>query len=433
MRASVLPWLEARLGKAIVYVAGKDPLEERGGHSTYVRAHARAAIRAGFEPHLFCASCNNGQVRTDYGVVHRVLSPLRFLPQRSGTAFRTHTVVWHAPLIARRVTQFLGARPGPHLVHGFGVWGSAAVDAARRLRREGVAAVPIVSAYTYTAHEVAGRFRGHHRIHGTVSRLQTAIELVWIRCAVVHHERRACRGATLVAINYKSVRSLLEASYGTGITFRKMAYGPETAFDHESPKKAASVPDAVAALAPSTAPLIVSVSRHDARKGVDVLLRALARLLAAGVRFRACLVGGGPLLAAHRALAKSLGLNGTVSVTGLVPDAYTYLRYADVFALPSLEEGSGSLSLLEALQAGVAAVASAVDGISEDVIDGRSAILVPPGEERALAAALARAVQDRVLRDDLAREGRATFEARFSAAAFSASLSEVYRELGFMP
>ena len=186
-------------------------------------------------------------------------------------------------------------------------------------------------------------------------------------------------------------------------------------------------------MAPSTAPLIVSVSRHDARKGVDVLLRALARLLAAGERFRACLVGGGPLLAAHRALAKSLGLNGTVSVTGLVPDAYTYLRYADVFALPSLEEGSGSLSLLEALQAGVAAVASAVDGISEDVIDGRSAILVPPGEERALAAALARAVQDRVLRDDLAREGRATFEARFSAAAFSASLSEVYRELGFMP
>src|SRR5438876_429137 len=41
MRASVLPWLEARLGKAIVYVAGKDPLEERGGHSTYVRAQAR--------------------------------------------------------------------------------------------------------------------------------------------------------------------------------------------------------------------------------------------------------------------------------------------------------------------------------------------------------------------------------------------------------
>jgi glycosyltransferase involved in cell wall biosynthesis len=260
-----------------------------------------------------------------------------------------------------------------------------------------------------------------------------AIELVWMRCAIVHHERRAYRGAARVTINYESVRSLLEARHGTGITFRKIPYAPETAFDDENLKKPPSVPDAVAALAPSTAPLIVSVSRHDARKGVDVLLRALARLLAAGVRFRACLVGGGPLLAAHRALAKSLGLNGTVSVTGRVQDAYMYLRCADVFALPSLEEGSGSLSLLEALQTGVPAVASAVDGISEDVVDGRSAILVPPGDEDALAAALERALQDRVLRDELARAARATFEARFSASAFSASLSEVYRELGFVP
>lgn len=416
-----------------IYVAGKDPLEERGGHSTYVRAHARAAIRAGFEPHLFCASYNNGQVQTDYGVVHRVLSPLRFLPQRSGTAFRTHTVVWHAPLIARRVTQFLASRPGPHLVHGFGVWGSAAVAAACRLGRQGVSAVPIVSAYTLIDHEVVAKLRGHRRIHGAISRLQTAVELAWMRHSVVHHERRAYCDARLVGINYDSVRWLLQSRLGNGIAFRRMAYAPETAFDHQSPGKAPVVPDAVAALAPSGAPLIVSVSRHDARKGVDVFLRALAQLLAAGVRFRACLVGGGPLLAAHRALATSLGLNGTVAVTGLVPDAYTYIRCADVFALPSLEEGSGSLSLLEALQAGVAPVASAVDGIPEDVIDGRSAILVSPGDERALAEALARAVQDTALRGHLSREARATFEARFSAAAFSASLSEVYGELGFVP
>jgi glycosyltransferase involved in cell wall biosynthesis len=421
------------LGKAIVYVAGKDPLEERGGHSTYVRAHARAAIRAGFEPHLFCASCHNGQVRTDYGVVHRVLSPLRFLPQRSGAGFRTHTVVWHVPLIARQVTQFLAARPGPHLVHGFGVWGSAAVTAARRLGRQGVSAVPIASAYTLVDHEVVAKLRGHRKVHGAISRLQTMLELSWARYSVIHHERWAYYGARLVGINYESVRWLLEASWGKGIAFRRMAYGPETAFDHESPEKTPIVPDALAALAPAGAPLIVSVSRHDARKGVDVLLRALARLLAAGVRFRACLVGGGPLLATHRALAKSLGLDGAVLVTGLVPDAYAYLRCADVFALPSLEEGSGSLSLLEALQAGVAPVASAIDGIPEDVTDGRSAILVPPGNEGALAAALARAVQNPVLRRDLAREARAAFDARFSASSFSASLSKVYGELGFVP
>jgi len=102
-----------------------------------------------------------------------------------------------------------------------------------------------------------------------------------------------------------------------------------------------------------------------------------------------------------------------------------------VFALPSLEEGSGSLSLLEALQAGVGVVASGVDGIPEDVTDGDSALLVSPGDAEGLAVALERVLTDPELRRRLARRARETFEARFSAGALADALKAVYAELGF--
>jgi len=136
------------LDNAVVFVAGKDPLEETGGgHSTLLRAHGRAALRAGFVPHLFGVGRSVGVVETDYGVVHRLRSPFWRLRQLPGVGFRTHMAVWHAPLISRSVERFVMAGPRPRLIHGFGVWGGAAVTASRRLGRRGIPIAPIVSAY----------------------------------------------------------------------------------------------------------------------------------------------------------------------------------------------------------------------------------------------------------------------------------------------
>ena len=75
----------------------------------------------------------------------------------------------------------------------------------------------------------------------------------------------------------------------------------------------ASIAEPIARLKPMPEPMaglsgprIVSVSRHDPRKGLHVLLQALSRLRVTGVDFSACLVSGGVLLAAHRQLASRL-------------------------------------------------------------------------------------------------------------------------------
>jgi len=423
--------------KEIVFMVGKSPLEETGGgHSSYVRAHARAAIRAGFRPHLFGVGESVEIAETEYGVVHQLRSPLKILPYPKGEAVPGATIPWHEPILTADVTQFLQNREGRHLLHGFGPWSGAAVIASRRLCRRGVEAVAVVSAYNSLEHEYQARRVGINRDHGRRSWFRAEVEYQWIKRVIGRYERRAYFGARVVLYNYESVRRILLDRFGPGMRFRKLPYCSEMAFTQAEIGRRADPPGSIAALDPNRghrgeAPLIVAVSRHDARKGVDVLLRALAKLRERGVAFRACLVGGGMLIERHRRLAERLNLNGTVAIEGVTPDAQVYLRHADIFVLPSLEEGSGSMALLEALQAGVAVVASNVDGIPEDVTDGDSALLVEPGDAAALGRALERLIENAALRERLARRAHETFVERFSAEAFTAALRVVYTDLGF--
>lgn len=419
------------MSKPILYIAGKDPLEELGGgHSSYVRAHARAALRLGFEPHLFCISRESGVRETEYGAVHRLRSPIR---HRAGGAHsvRVATAIWHMPLLAAGLARFFSANPAAQRIHGFGVWGSAGVAVGRRLRRVGRRLAIVSSAYTLLSHEHRGKLHGLNQVHGAVERLRAASEALWIRLAVTRHERRAYCGADIVLINHESVRRLLRAECGPVLRVRSIPFTSERAL--LAAPAPLDPPDALATLRPADAPLIVAVSRHDSRKGVDVLLRALAELRRAGVRYRACLVGGGRLLEAHRRLAGDLGLAETTAVTGFVDSASAYLDRADLFVLPSLEEGGGSLALIEAMQAGLPIVASKVDGIPEDVVDGESALLVEPGDPVALSRSMQRALADAALRKRLGGCAHATFAARFSGAAFTRALGEVYAELDVLP
>jgi glycosyltransferase involved in cell wall biosynthesis len=164
------------------------------------------------------------------------------------------------------------------------------------------------------------------------------------------------------------------------------------------------------------------------KKGIDVLLHALAALRDSGLEFRACVLGKGECLDLHIRLAQKLGLGARVMFPGYVPRVEDYLRSADIFVLPSLHEESGSLALIEALQCGAAVVASAVDGIPEDICHDDNGLLVEPGDAQTLAGALGALLGDESYRRRLAAGGKRLFEERFSSAAFSAALARTYGE-----
>lgn len=164
-----------------------------------------------------------------------------------------------------------------------------------------------------------------------------------------------------------------------------------------------------------------SLSSLEPVKALDVLLEAFARL--GRPQLRLLVFGTGPQAAALAARAAQLGLDGRVSFPGFVPsrDALAQLR---VFAMPSVMENS-PMALLEAMAAGVPAVASRVGGVPETAPDG-TAQLVPPGDAAALAAAIARLLDDRALARAQAAAARAHVEANASPEAMAARTVAVY-------
>jgi glycosyltransferase involved in cell wall biosynthesis len=400
-------------GRPLVMIAGRDPTFGDGGHSSYVVAHALAATDAGFSPQVFCASDRSERVQMDFGTLRRVASPMH-------RGYRNERV--HRPFLARGVASYVVGLddPGPHILHSFGAWATIGVQAAEMLARRGVATIPIASAFTTLTHENRAKVQALAPQHGLGHRLRYHRDYLWVRAVAGPAELRGYRDSALVLVNYDSVRRLVLDACDPPPPLRIIPYAAPAAFRKERPRKPP---------APPGAPLIVSVARHDPRKGLDVLLGALAGLAREGAQFRAVLVGRGPLLAAHRRLVAELGLEDHVELPGHVEDVFTYLDRAAIFVLPSLEEGSGSVALLEALQAGTAVIASRCDGIPEDLRDGNDALLVTPGDVEGLERALSLLLGDVQLRERLATQARMLFEERFSAERFASTLGTFYAEL----
>ncbi|MEW6074530.1 MAG: glycosyltransferase [Planctomycetota bacterium] len=136
-------------------------------------------------------------------------------------------------------------------------------------------------------------------------------------------------------------------------------------------------------------PRLLCVGRLCAQKGHFVLLRAAARLVAAGVELELVLAGDGELRAPIEALAGRLGLRDRVRILGWIGGERVRdeILAARALVLPSFAEGL-PVVIMEALALGRPVVSTFVAGIPELVVPGESGWLVPAGDADALAAAL---------------------------------------------
>jgi len=161
------------------------------------------------------------------------------------------------------------------------------------------------------------------------------------------------------------------------------------------------------------------VARLSPEKGVDVLLQAAAMRPDMAV----LIAGDGPERQALHQISPS-----NVRWLGRVPDTREVYAAADVVAVPSRQEGQG-IVVLEAMAAGVPVVASRVGGLAEMLTDGETALLVPPDEPGALAAALARLRDEPALRERLSKNGRALVREKYDVRRMVRAVEEVYGRL----
>jgi glycosyltransferase involved in cell wall biosynthesis len=174
-------------------------------------------------------------------------------------------------------------------------------------------------------------------------------------------------------------------------------------------------------------PLILCVARLRPVKNQELLLRACARLHASGVRFRCVLVGDGPTRQSLFDTIAALGLESSVELAGAADqsEVLQWLQQAAVAVLPSHSEGM-PVSLMEAAACGVPAVATAVGGVPELIEAGVTGFVVPPGDDAALAKALARILGDRDLATRMGNAARRRAVERFSIGMQVDRLIEVW-------
>jgi phosphatidylinositol alpha-mannosyltransferase len=171
-------------------------------------------------------------------------------------------------------------------------------------------------------------------------------------------------------------------------------------------------------------PTILFVARHEERKGLAVLLEAFVDLATSA---RLWVAGAGPetvSLQSRHAGDPRISWLGELDED----DKIERMLGADVFCAPSLHGESFGIVLLEAMAAETAVVASDLPGYAKVTRDGRDAVLVPPGDVRALSDALSGLLSDRTRRDALVSSGT-TRVAEFSMRRLADLYLDAYRRV----
>ena len=175
---------------------------------------------------------------------------------------------------------------------------------------------------------------------------------------------------------------------------------------------------------------VVMVARMAAPKRPDLLLQALHLLNGQDLRPAVHLLGDGPALAAQQQRAQALNL-AHVHFAGDVSNVAEQLTQHQIFVLLSDHEGL-PISVLEAMRAGLAIVATRLPGIEELITHEEHGLLVP-NEPQAIAQALRRLLGDAALRQRLGQAARQRYLQAFQPQAMADQLMAIYEEAPLLP
>jgi rhamnosyl/mannosyltransferase len=196
-----------------------------------------------------------------------------------------------------------------------------------------------------------------------------------------------------------------------------------SAFLEDAPEK-----EAIAAKYPGKR--IFAAGRHVSYKGLDVLIKAVAKLPPDVILL---LGGSGPLTADLRQLAQRLGVDGRVHFLGFVPDKLlpAYYQASHVFCLPSVTQAEAfGIVQVEAMACGKPVVSTRLDNGVDFVNEhGKTGLTVQPGDSAALADALLELFNDEAKARMLGAAGRAKAVNEYTAEKMAESVLQIYHSV----
>lgn len=173
------------------------------------------------------------------------------------------------------------------------------------------------------------------------------------------------------------------------------------------------------------------VSRLASQKGHKFLLQAMTEVTRRFPNTKLLIVGSGPLEKELRVQIQSLHISKNVifkgEITNKVPEIMASL---DVLIQPSLYEGGGPTTVLEAMAIGLPVVGTRVGGMPESIINGKTGFLVPPKDPQALAKAIIKLLANEKRAKAMGAEGRRTIlKGRYLLPTYLKNMKSLYMRL----
>jgi glycosyltransferase involved in cell wall biosynthesis len=181
-------------------------------------------------------------------------------------------------------------------------------------------------------------------------------------------------------------------------------------------------------LPPGRVPVIGTAGPLEAVKGFPFFLGAAARVLAAGRDVEFVIAGAGPEEENLRRLARELQIGEHVTFIPNLSDFSDALQAMDIFCLPSLQQGIGTV-MLEAMALGRPVIGTRVGGVYRVIRDGETGLLVPPSDSVRLADSMLELLDDRDRARAIGAAARAEVQQEFSVEEMVRKTAALYREV----
>jgi glycosyltransferase involved in cell wall biosynthesis len=378
-----------------------------GGGQRSTHNLARALARRGHSVHVVYTKPPWERVQLPDALPYEVVwATLPALRSQSNALLRP-TTPW---FVAREVQRLL-ASAGPAIVHGNGEEAALVPELRARARRFGFVMTPRYPALPAAFTE--GRVQRSRAMRAILAVTQAKYVLLG----------RALAGADFVCPTSRYAASLVERAYRFDPA--KLRVIPNGVSDEFLSAPAVPGPPLQPCAAPAQVPFAIYFGRLAREKGVHTLLDALAQSGPEPEMF--VFAGRGPELDALRSHARTLGLAHRVRfLTWLDARALADLvRKASFAVLPSLEESFGN-TMAEAMALAVPVISTTAGSIPELIEGGRTGVLVPPGDARALASAIRGLAHDVERRRELGQAGQARVRPELSWDAVAAKFENVY-------
>jgi len=181
-------------------------------------------------------------------------------------------------------------------------------------------------------------------------------------------------------------------------------------------------------LSPDRLPVVGTAGPLEAVKGLPFFLGAAQRVLASIPHVQFLIAGAGPEEQNLRRLVRALGIVESVTFIPNLYDFSTALEAIDIFCLPSLRQGLGTI-MLDAMGRAIPVIATGVGGVFSVVSDNETGLVVPPSNSARLAERILELLNDPLRARTLGANGRQIVKEEFSVERMVRETAELYREI----